>query len=443
MREMKDSGIEWIDEISLDWTAKPLKWMVKFGKGLPITKDNLIEQGIPVVSYGQIHSKTNDGTHLHDDLIRFVSEAYLESNPLSLGKKGDIFFADTSEDYAGIGNAVLVDIDTPVFAGYHTVIVRPDDQSYSRYLAYLFLTDAWRSQLCSRASGIKVFSITQGLLKKTTVILPPAEKAVAMTDYLDRKCSQIDAIIARQQEVIEKLKAYKLSVITEAVTKGLNPNVPMKDSGVEWIGEIPVHWDLIKATRIIISTQNGLSRRDLSKSTGKIVLKLRNISSNGEIDYEYQNRIELTGQELDTYRLSDGDILFVRVNGSKSLVGKCAIFHSIGEDVAYNDHIIRVRISEKCIEKFFFWYLLSICGKMEIDLHTSTSAGQYTISGEELRDIRFILPPKIEQLEIDRYLSKMSRCIDKIIHQKQISIDELSAYKKSLIFEVVTGKREV
>ena len=160
MREMKDSGIEWIDEIPLDWTAKPLKWMVKFGKGLPITKDNLIEQGVPVVSYGQIHSKINNGTHLKDDLIRFVSERYLESNPLSLGKKGDIFFADTSEDYAGIGNAVLVDIDTPVFAGYHTVIVRPDDQSYSRYLAYLFLTDAWRSQLCSRASGIKVFSIT-------------------------------------------------------------------------------------------------------------------------------------------------------------------------------------------------------------------------------------------------------------------------------------------
>ena len=166
MRAMKDSGIAWIDKIPLGWTIKRLKWIVKFEKGLPITKDDLIKQGVPVVSYGQIHSKANNGTHLRDDLIRYVSEEYLESNPLSLGKKGDIFFADTSEDYAGIGNAVLIDVDSPVFAGYHTVIVRPDDQVYSRYLAYLFLTDAWRSQLCSRASGIKVFSITQSTVYK-------------------------------------------------------------------------------------------------------------------------------------------------------------------------------------------------------------------------------------------------------------------------------------
>jgi len=443
MRVMKDSGIAWIDKIPLGWTIKRLKWIVKFEKGLPITKDDLIKQGVPVVSYGQIHSKANNGTHLRHDLIRYVSEKYLESNPLSLGKKGDIFFADTSEDYAGIGNAVLIDVDSPVFAGYHTVIVRPDDQVYSRYLAYLFLTDAWRSQLCSRASGIKVFSITQGLLKKTTVILPPAEKAIEMTAFLDRKCSQIDTIIARQQEVIEKLKAYKLSVITEAVTKGLNPHAPMKDSGVEWIGEIPEHWNLIKATRIIISTQNGLTRRDLDKSSGQLVLKLRNISSTGEIDYEYQNRIELTNQELETYCLKDGDFLFVRVNGSKSLVGKCAIFYSVGENVAYNDHIIRVRISGRCIEKFFFWFLLSTCGKVEIDLHTSTSAGQYTISGEGLRDIRMVLPPRTEQIEIDVFLSKVCSNIDKLIIRKQTAIDKLAAYKKSLIYEVVTGKKEV
>lgn len=274
-------------------------------------------------------------------------------------------------------------------------------------------------------------------------ILPPLNTQRRIADYLDRKCSQIDAIIARQQEVIEKLKAYKLSVITEAVTKGLNPHAPMKDSGVEWIGEIPEHWNLIKATRIIISTQNGLTRRDLDKSSGQLVLKLRNISSTGEIDYEYQNRIELTNQELETYCLKDGDFLFVRVNGSKSLVGKCAIFYSVGENVAYNDHIIRVRISGRCIEKFFFWFLLSTCGKVEIDLHTSTSAGQYTISGEGLRDIRMVLPPRTEQIEIDVFLSKVCSNIDKLIIRKQTAIDKLAAYKKSLIYEVVTGKKEV
>ena len=429
MREMKDSGIEWIGEIPKSWTITILSALFseRKCKNSGLTENNLLS-----LSYGNIVRKNIES---NEGLLPASFETYNIIEP------GNIVFrlTDLQNDKRSLRTGLCQERGI-ITSAYVTLQIRSDDSP--RYMHYLFHT----YDLCKVFYGMGD-GVRQGMnyedLKRLRILRPDRETQRRIANYLDRKCSQIDAIIARQQEVIEKLKAYKLSVITEAVTKGLNPNVPMKNSGVEWIGEIPVHWDLIKATRIIISTQNGLSRRDLSKSTGKIVLKLRNISSNGEIDYEYQNRIELTGQELDTYRLSDGDILFVRVNGSKSLVGKCAIFHSIGEDVAYNDHIIRVRISEKCIEKFFFWYLLSICGKMEIDLHTSTSAGQYTISGEELRDIRFILPPKIEQLEIDRYLSKMSRCIDKIIHQKQISIDELSAYKKSLIFEVVTGKREV
>ena len=414
MREMKDSGIEWIGEIPADWTTTRIGNFFHFSSGDSLTNEEIQDEGLYKV-YGANGPR---GYYHHTNLT---------GKHILIGRVGAL-----------CGNIHIV--NEPIWVTEHALIAEQISPGvYTDFAARVF--ESMNLGQYSKASAQPV--IASSVVQRLQIPIPPSLEQRHIAKYLDRKCSQIDAIIARQQEVIEKLKAYKLSVITEAVTKGLNPDVPMKDSGVEWIGEIPVHWDLIKATRIIISTQNGLSRRDLSKSTGKIVLKLRNISSNGEIDYEYQNRIELTGQELDTYRLSDGDILFVRVNGSKSLVGKCAIFHSIGEDVAYNDHIIRVRISEKCIKKFLFWYLLSICGKMEIDLHTSTSAGQYTISGEELRDIRFILPPKIEQLEIDRYLSKMSRCIDKIIHQKQISIDELSAYKKSLIFEVVTGKREV
>ena len=433
MREMKDSGIEWIGEIPADWNLKKLKHTFTISSGTTPKSDNLEywDGDIPWVTPADY--KTEDKYVYHGR--KFLSEAGLNATNLQLLPVNSIIFSKR----APIGAVAITGAKLAINQGCISCV--PAIECDIRY--YYFILSIYTEQFNLLGSGTTFKEISSKDFGNFTVPAPSVSVQEKLADYLDRKCSQIDAIIARQQEVIEKLKAYKLSVITEAVTKGLNPNVPMKDSGVEWIGEIPVHWDLIKATRIIISTQNGLSRRDLSKSTGKIVLKLRNISSNGEIDYEYQNRIELTGQELDTYRLSDGDILFVRVNGSKSLVGKCAIFHSIGEDVAYNDHIIRVRISEKCIKKFLFWYLLSICGKMEIDLHTSTSAGQYTISGEELRDIRFILPPKIEQLEIDRYLSKMSRCIDKIIHQKQISIDELSAYKKSLIFEVVTGKREV
>lgn len=433
LRKLMDSGIEWIGEIPVGWTVKPLKRMAKFGKGLPITKDDLIEQGVPVVSYGQIHSKTNNGTHLQDDLIRFVSETYLESNLLSLGKKGDIFFADTSEDYAGIGNAVLVDIDIPVFAGYHTVIVRPDDQSYSRYLAYLFLTDAWRNQLCSRASGIKVFSITQGLLKKTTVILPPSEKAVAMTDYLDRKCSQIDAIIARQQEVIEKLKAYKLSVITEAVTKGLNPDVPMKDSGVEWIGEIPEHWDTLKLqthTRMLTPMRDKPERLDGDIPWVRIE----------DYDGKYiSTSKEGLGVSLETVKEMNlkiypvGSILCT----SSCDLGKCAI---VTRELVSNQRFINIIPDSNTNSDYLYYLMLSNAERLN---HLSTGTIQANLSRKAFEHLMVQFPPISEQKVIAEYLDRKCEAVELSISKKQELIDRLSFYKKSLIYEVVTGKKEV
>lgn len=434
MREMKDSGIEWIGEIPNDWDISKIKFVADFEPTCNL--ENISPEDR--IAYAPMECIKQGFYEARDALYEELSHS------LTPFQNGDIVMAKVTPCFENGNIAIMNELPSGIGLGSSELFVFRAKNIVAKYLFYWLQNSDFIQRACSTMTGVGGLKrVSPFFCKNCEIHIPLYNEQCRITAYLDRKCSQIDAIIARQQEVIEKLKAYKLSVITEAVTKGLNPDVPMKDSGVEWIGEIPEHWVLIKATRIIISTQNGLTRRDLDKSTGQIVLKLRNISSAGEIDYEYQNRIELTKQELDTYRLKEGDFLFVRVNGSKSLVGKCAIFHSIGEDVAYNDHIIRVRISEKCMEKFFFWYLLSICGKTEIDLHTSTSAGQYTISGEGLRDIRLVLPPKTEQLEIDAHLSKICNSIDKIILQKQTSIDKLTAYKKSLIYEVVTGKKEV
>lgn len=442
LRKLMDSGIEWIGEIPVGWTVKPLKRMAKFGKGLPITKDDLIEQGVPVVSYGQIHSKTNNGTHLQDDLIRFVSETYLESNLLSLGKKGDIFFADTSEDYAGIGNAVLVDIDIPVFAGYHTVIVRPDDQLYSRYLAYLFLTDAWRNQLCSRASGIKVFSITQGLLKKTTVILPPAEKAVAMTDYLDRKCSQIDAIIARQQEVIEKLKAYKLSVITEAVTKGVNPNVPMKDSRVEWIGEIPEHWTISALRYGLENIQTGpfgsqLHAEDYIED-GIFVINPANIIEGRIVPDNRCSVTELKSQELSRHILNKGDIIFAR----RGEMGRCAYFGGGFQQYLCGTGCIKIQCNANLMPEFISWLLQTSCVKQYLTLN-SVGTTMANLNTTIISSIPVVFPPISEQEKVVEYIKNKICEIDCVLKNKLSIVEKLTEYKKSLIYEVVTGKKEV
>lgn len=292
-------------------------------------------------------------------------------------------------------------------------------------------------------SGVGRWRLPAEMFLNFKLPVPNAEEQKAIVAYLDQQIADVDSIITEAKASIEEYKAWKASIIYEAVTKGLDPNVEMKDSGVEWIGEIPYNWAIIKTARAINFTQNGLTRRDLVASKGQIVLKLKNISADGVLDYSTTNRIELSENELATYVLQDGDFLFVRVNGSRNLVGKCAIFSDIGEPAAYNDHIIRVRLNEIIEKEYLFWYLLSDAGKREIELHTSTAAGQFTISGSGLRDIYVTLPPITEQQQICKYLIAKTSPIDRIIEEKDALISDLEAYKKSLIFEVVTGKRRV
>lgn len=216
--EMKDSGVKWISCIPSTWKIKRTKALFAYGKGLPITKENLVEEGVPVISYGQIHSKKNTGTGVSEELIRFVSESYLNSNPESLVKKGDILIADTSEDIAGCGNAVYVDSDMTLFAGYHTIILKSIGSIDNKYIAYLMKTDAWRSQIRANVSGVKLFSISKRILNSTSVILPDQAEQKQITDYLDSKCAAIDQLILEKELLIVDLEKYKKSLIFDVVT---------------------------------------------------------------------------------------------------------------------------------------------------------------------------------------------------------------------------------
>jgi type I restriction enzyme S subunit len=215
---MKDSGIEWIGEIPENWEKHPFKAFYKTTKGLNITKDNLVEKGVPVISYGQIHSKLNTGVGVREELIRFVPEYYLESNPECLSKQYDLFFADTSEDREGAGNIVFIDTETPIFAGYHTIIARPLEKVKSKYFAYLIKTNAWRSQIRNKVQGVKLFSISQKFINQTYIIIPSLQEQQSIASYLDEKCSEIDSLISIKQSKIESLKEYKKSIIYEYVT---------------------------------------------------------------------------------------------------------------------------------------------------------------------------------------------------------------------------------
>ena len=216
--KMKDSGVDWIGEIPKEWKVRAIKYMFRTSKGLNITKADLVEQGYPVISYGQIHSKNNTGTSVKEEMIRFVPETFIKTNPECLVSNGSFIFADTSEDIEGCGNAAYINTINPLFAGYHTVILNPINQVSNKYFAYLFLTDCWRSQIRSLVSGIKVFSISQKIINTTSIIIPSSVEQESIANFLDEKCSEIDTLISIKEKKIEELKDYKKSLIYEYVT---------------------------------------------------------------------------------------------------------------------------------------------------------------------------------------------------------------------------------
>ncbi len=195
-----------------------LGYLFKFDKGLSITKENLQEDGIPCITYGEVHSKYGFEFNPSDNPLKSVSEDYLLTDLKSLLNLGDFVFADTSEDLEGSGNFSYLNMDEMAFAGYHTVIAKAKTDMNHRYYAYLMTCSGVRSQVRSRVSGTKVYSITQKILKEIRLLIPHVQEQEDVVIHLDKECSKIDRATYSQKRQIEKLKEYKTTLIDSAVT---------------------------------------------------------------------------------------------------------------------------------------------------------------------------------------------------------------------------------
>lgn len=430
MREMKDSGVEWIKEIPSTWEIVPLKSLFSFGKGLPITKDNLEDTGIPVISYGQIHAKWNSGVTTHRELLRFVNESYLETNPQSLVRQGDLIMADTSEDREGCGNCAYIDTNETLFAGYHTIILRSIGETDNKYLAYLFLTDPWRSQIRKAVSGVKLFSVSRRILGSVSVIVP--DNADEIVAYLDDKCAQVNALIANVQAQIEKLKTYKQSVITEVVTKGLDPTVPMKDSCVEWIGEIPAHWEIKRGKALFKETEarsidGSEELLTVSQYTGITPRSQKNVTMFEALSLEGYKICEIGDIAANTMWLWAGAIGVSEYRGVISPSYNVYRQRSDNFVPQYLDHLLRAPM---LVQEY-------------ASLSTGIRASRLRLYPKDFFNIMFPVPPIEEQQAILDALSSKFSAVDRLIAIKQAKIEKLEQYKRSLIYEYVTGKREV
>lgn len=440
-RAMKDSGVEWIGEIPEGWGVEPLKHLFSFGKGLPITKEQLIQEGLPVVSYGQIHAKSNTGTRISTDLLRYVSTEYAKLYPASYAGINTFIIADTSEDLEGCGNSVYNDSVATLFAGYHSIILRPSFTENARFYAYFFKSAAWRVQVQVQVSGVKVFSISQRILKNTVVLSPPKVEQQRIADFLDSATADIDASIAKTRESIEEYKKLKQAVITQAVTKGIRPGRAMKDSGVEWWPYISEDCEITRIGRVctIILGKMLTPQPRAESDTIEPYFCAANVHFGRVDDVEGLKRMWFSPREKDDYLVTDEDMLVVEGGAG---AGGAAIVKRLSTPAYIQNSIMIVRGGTLCDNRYVCYALESLVKRGYIDIACNKATIPH-FTKEKVSATCIPYRSKEEQQEIAAYLDEKCGAIDDLIERKQAIITELEAYKKSLIYEYVTGKKEI
>ena len=412
MREMKHSGVSWIGEIPADWELS------KIGSLYDERSQKVSDQDympLSVTKQGIVPQLESTAKTDHGDSRKLI-------------RKGD-FVINSRSDRRGSCGISQYDGSCSLI----NTVLRPRREMSNVYFSFVFRSDLFADEFYRWGNGIvdDLWSTKWSSMKRIYIPFPPLDVQRQIATYLDAKCAKIDAVIAKQQQVIEKLKAYKLSVITETVTKGLNPNVPMKDSGIEWIGSTPIDWKILKfglAARVSANLVSPvdywdypqISPESVEKDSGRI-LEHKTVAEAGVISW---NHLFVRGQ-----------IIYSKI---RPLLNKVAIapFDGLCSADMYP-------IDTENDPGFITYVMRSCYFTAQVGLVTENRVKMPKINQSELSKIMITLPPLQEQVELAEYLDKKCKRLDHVIEQKQALIDKLTQYKKSLIYEVVTGKREI
>lgn len=293
-------------------------------------------------------------------------------------------------------------------------------------------------------------SVTQGIrdgknisyaeFSKLSIPYPPVEEQTAIARFLNRETTKIDALIAEQQGLIELLQEKRQAVISHAVTKGLNPNAPMKDSGVEWLGEVPEHWELSRVKTISSFTTSGpRGWSEQISEDGALFVQSGDLNDSLGVDFEDCKRVRVSGDaEASRTRLQPGDAV-VCITGAKT--GNAAVCHELPEDSYINQHLCLIRPLKNIDPGFLGLLLKSHCGQ------THFALAQYGLkqglSLENVRDTPVVLPPMQEQVEIVSYVNKVRVFMRSLINESHHSIEVLKERRSALISAAVTGQIDV
>ncbi|MCH9813731.1 MAG: restriction endonuclease subunit S [Epsilonproteobacteria bacterium] len=436
--EYKDSGVVWIGEIPEYWEVKKFRFLFNLTKGLTITKADLKSNGVPCVSYGEIHSKYGFEVIPEEDELKCVDTNYLDLSQQSLLKRGDFVFADTSEDIEGSGNFTHLHSDTNVFAGYHTIIARLKNDINYRYVAYFFDSLVFRNQVRQEVKGVKVYSITNVILKNTFIILPPQDEQKNIANYLNKKTAEIDILISQKEQLLALYEEEKKGIINQAMTKGIDPDVKLKDSGVPWLGEIPEHWEVKRIGYSFKTIGSGTTPKTSESSyyhDGDVYWLNTGDLNNGYIDNTSKKITTKALKDISTLKIYPKNSLVIAMYGAT--IGKLGITKI---ETTVNQACCVLNDSDVLRNKYLFYWL--ILNKNHI-INLASGGGQPNISQEVIRNLRVQTPSLKEQDSIVEYIEKKfeKNEIEKNRVIKLMTL--LKEYRTALISEVVTGKVKV
>ncbi len=427
MREMKDSGVEWIGEIPDKWQTRKLFYLLSLiGSGTTPKGDEYYTGiGIPWLNTGDL----NDGYIYSTD--KYVSENALNDySALQVYKPGSIVIAMYG---ATIGKLGLTEIE--LTTNQACCVMNTTKEMDRKILFYILMTAKDYFIFLSYGAGQP--NISQKTIKHLKIPFANICEQKKIANYLDTKCSKIDEIIEKQQAIIEKLKEYKLSVIIETVTKGLNPNVEMKDSGVEWIGQMPTSWDCT-TVGMIATVVRGASPRpagDPLYFNGNDVpwITVAEVTK-GDGKYVDGTETFLTFEGAKQSRIVEEGTLLLSNSGATLGVPKITRIRGCINDGS-------VAFYNLSINQEFLLYLFK--GRTFELRKQMQGYGQPNLNTTIVKGIEVPLPTELEQKTIVDFLDQKCTAIEKTIEDREKAIEKLREYKKSLIYEVVTGKKEV
>ena len=427
MREMKDSGIEWIGAIPQDWqlskigslyTQRNEKVSDKDYQPLSVTMQGILPQLATA-------AKTDDGDNR------------------KLVRVGDFAINSRSDRRGSCGISPL---DGSV--SLINIILTPRTAMHPGYYNWLFHTTLFADEFYKWGHGIvaDLWTTRWQEMKSITVPVPEYAEQERIAAFLDAECAEIDAVLEKTRASIEEYKKLKQAVITQAVTKGIRGDRPMKDSGIEWIGEIPAEWDVVRQKYFWNTVESGVSVNAADKPVDNSeqygVLKTSAVSKFVFIPTEHkQVNLEEYGRVSCPVRADS--IIASRMN-TPELVGACGYVQNNYPNLFLPDRLWQITFKDGLSPKYAWYYLSGIRVRQYISsLSTGTSSSMQNISQSQYGNIFITIPSIEEQSEIAKYLDEKCRSVDALVAKKQQYLTEIENYKKSLIYEYVTGKKEV